>query len=207
MVGRHIQQSVHPRVCGEQKLTRRQTDVLRGSSPRVRGTVKPPIVFPPLTRFIPACAGNRGEYRREPDTRTVHPRVCGEQDLRSAGRRHKNGSSPRVRGTEGRPSSSTAAGRFIPACAGNSLDPGAMAMATAVHPRVCGEQDKGNIVAERAYGSSPRVRGTASPLQHHEATRRFIPACAGNRSDCGLRRQRRPVHPRVCGEQIKLCAT
>ena len=73
-------------------------------------------------------------------------------------------------------------GRFIPACAGNSLRSDRSHSCVPVHPRVCGEQvfDLGDLLAH--LGSSPRVRGTVG-LGHHVAfDLRFIPACAGNRT-------------------------
>ena len=51
--------SVHPRVCGEQSA---DTGVQRhrpGSSPRVRGTGRRRLPAARVSRFIPACAGNR----------------------------------------------------------------------------------------------------------------------------------------------------
>ena len=51
---------VHPRVCGEQRPQGRARILIRvlGSSPRVRGTDRPPTDTAPKSRFIPACAGN-----------------------------------------------------------------------------------------------------------------------------------------------------
>ena len=73
--------SVHPRVCGEQIGVQLNDVVVRGSSPRVRGTVLQNPVQILLRRFIPACAGNRPERWKWNSRRTVHPRVCGEQYL------------------------------------------------------------------------------------------------------------------------------
>ena len=70
-----------------------------------------------------------------------------------------------------------------------------------VHPRVCGEQFSAGGAIGGAYGSSPRVRGTATRRRHVQAVRRFIPACAGNRLAPTLARRAAAVHPRVCGEQ------
>ena len=71
--------TVHPRVCGEQPAADLESGLRYGSSPRVRGTA--PKVIPEIlhTRFIPACAGNRFQSKWSSLTRTVHPRVCGEQ--------------------------------------------------------------------------------------------------------------------------------
>ena len=90
------------------------------------------------------------------------------------------GSSPRVRGTAGQYLTVPGAGRFIPACAGNSLATGSGPYRKPVHPRVCGEQA---VVVARfniQNGSSPRVRGTDCLEPRAAPLYRFIPACAGN---------------------------
>ena len=53
------EETVHPRVCGEQILFVSGRPVLFGSSPRVRGTGAGAGVVVQCKRFIPACAGNR----------------------------------------------------------------------------------------------------------------------------------------------------
>ncbi len=91
------------------------------------------------------------------------------------------GSSPRARGTaRGR---RAAPGRF------------------SVHPRVRGEQCSALRPPSRNNGSSPRARGTVHPAQQDAALRRFIPACAGNRSVPLAQARPQWVHPRVRGEQ------
>ena len=54
-------------------------------------------------------------------------------------------------------------------------------------------------------GSSPRVRGTDSAHWARLRSDRFIPACAGNREPSASIAAKRPVHPRVCGEQSSGC--
>ena len=73
------QRRVHPRVCGELKMSRGLSGARAGSSPRVRGT----------------RASARGTCAKRP----VHPRVCGELRPRPAQGFPAAGSSPRVRGT------------------------------------------------------------------------------------------------------------
>ena len=133
--------TVHPRVCGELRLSLDEDYPPAGSSPRVRGTPRrstrprPPAPVHPRVcgellafrsprrdaeRFIPACAGNSVQITPSTSMSSVHPRVCGELALALGPRRNRR--------------------RFIPACAGNSLAPGA--------------------VDDGGRGSSPRVRGT-----------------------------------------------
>ena len=132
-------------------------------------------------RFIPACAGNSASFTHFPASYSVHPRVCGEQSAVGPGDRLSRGSSPRVRGTVLTKKHTCGGTRFIPACAGNSLDRGRISSLLTVHPRVCGEQAPGHGGDADRGGSSPRVRGTV--------------VIFGSAIQCS------PVHPRVCGEQ------
>ena len=193
--------AVHPRVCGEQGNDLVNGLEIDGSSPRVRGTDGPRTVPACSLRFIPACAGNRRSESGTGGVVSVHPRVCGEQTICVNPTGDSDGSSPRVRGTAMDVIRSLELIRFIPACAGNRTIQRLILRATAVHPRVCGEQVF--FLSERDFvvGSSPRVRGTGINADHGRCVSRFIPACAGNRCRYQLNHHTRPVHPRVCGEQ------
>ena len=57
------------------------------------------------------------------------------------------------------------------------------------------------VVWRPLSGSSPRVRGTASPGRRRISGSRFIPARAGNRLWLWLASIGYSVHPRACGEQ------
>ena len=112
--------SVHPRVCGEQISSSAASDNLVGSSPRVRGTELEAQRAFTAERFIPACAGNSYQGPDNPAPRSVHPRVCGEQQVSEIVTTIQGGSSPRVRGTDMLTPNKLQSIRFIPACAGNS---------------------------------------------------------------------------------------
>ena len=173
--------AVHPRVCGERYSREVLHATAFGSSPRVRGTDVRIDHERPGDRFIPACAGNGLERRRNHDPGAVHPRVCGERALAELPNHDHIGSSPRVRGTavpDGRP---RRVGRFIPACAGN------------------GPGDSG--ITRGSAGSSPRVRGTDDESPVALGRSRFIPACAGNGASLWPGPRSSAVHPRVCGER------
>ena len=195
--------AVHPRVCGEQIALVRPLIKVCGSSPRVRGTVFRRWRLHCQIRFIPACAGNSTQAFRPCAGRPVHPRVCGEQSEYFAEWTDEVGSSPRVRGTESNENLLPFGSRFIPACAGNSDGPIIIAHITTVHPRVCGEQFALPILYVHAPGSSPRVRGTVASSAFASDQNRFIPACAGNSLREPILYVQLPVHPRVCGEQIR----
>ena len=128
-----------------------------------------------------------------------------------------------MRGTSRTTSIHLDLGRFIPACAGNIIDPSplpiraavhprvcgehappaAILAALAVHPRVCGEHLSRQATSKRLFGSSPRVRGTLEAVVDAQLPSRFIPACAGNIPAIRPFAFGRPVHPRVCGEHFE----
>ena len=193
--------TVHPRVCGEQKIYDNLTTSYNGSSPRVRGTGDAQVEQLLQHRFIPACAGNSPTSAASRTRSPVHPRVCGEQRRIVLRLSAESGSSPRVRGTELLPVLDVPSDRFIPACAGNSGMTDVSRTAGSVHPRVCGEQSERTCISRVGDGSSPRVRGTGADVHVAHVQRRFIPACAGNSPVVTPLMSKRTVHPRVCGEQ------
>ena len=97
---------------------------------------------------------------------------------------HSSGSSPRVRERHG----------DDPA---DNADPGSS-------PRVRGTERDVWFTGRRP-GSSPRVRGTGHRPLAGSDDGRFIPARAGNGSDCVCMVTGEPVHPRACGERRRAC--
>ena len=151
---------VHPRECGERRHRPAHHNHDRGSSPRVRGTLKVQRQHGQGWRFIPASAGNAPWKRIDiPDT-TVHPRECGERLLIHLDRLPRLGSSPRVRGTRTHRN--------------HPQNP------HTVHPRECGERRAIWSRPSAGSGSSPRVRGTHPPHDRWNIGAWFIPASAGN---------------------------
>ena len=191
---------VHPRVGGEHASLPRSSTSGGGSSPRGRGTLAGADRPRRLHRFIPAWAGNTSSAVWQPARPTVHPRVGGEHLGRHRRVVQGDGSSPRGRGTPLRARHDPLRDRFIPAWAGNTIEPAHSAPIDPVHPRVGGEH-RNRIVRERARaGSSPRGRGTRQGDGPRLAVLRFIPAWAGNTSHLRLILELSPVHPRVGGE-------
>ena len=107
-------------MCGEQPNYPPAPNPAKGSPPRVRGTVVPISYINLYTRITPACAGNSVHQDYFSGQCQDHPRVCGEQAVKSGRLLSSLGSPPRVRGTVLRLRSRLAPGRITPACAGNS---------------------------------------------------------------------------------------
>ena len=193
--------AVHPRVGGEQPLPFLRNACKLGSSPRGRGTAPPACRIVHAARFIPAWAGNSPMLVISLHPAAVHPRVGGEQSLSPAPLELVFGSSPRGRGT-GRQTCLRSCGlRFIPAWAGNRASLRLRPAHRPVHPRVGGEQAVVIGPSFGKIGSSPRGRGTVIFRKPRQLHSRFIPAWAGNRQWQARQLCRRPVHPRVGGEQ------
>ena len=109
----------HPRVCGEQEEWDAEGIDDKGSSPRVRGTVRTFCIELGTIGIIPACAGNSTTLINSGTLSRDHPRVCGEQVESEHLLKRTIGSSPRVRGTATFPCLCAYIKRIIPACAGN----------------------------------------------------------------------------------------
>ena len=178
-----------------------KSSVENGSSPRMRGTANTTARVLTIYRFIPAYAGNRFRKKMSRNQRSVHPRVCGEQNTTGAPSFGVNGSSPRMRGTVLRPFVALVSSRFIPAYAGNRIERRRRGREKPVHPRVCGEQLSVTVPSLPHFGSSPRMRGTVYRGRRGHLRARFIPAYAGNSREGTKLSGDTSVHPRVCGEQ------
>ena len=178
--------AVHPREGGERCDKVKPALAAVGSSPRGRGTPRCPAIFVTKIRFIPAWAGNAwggGGTGLQP---AVHPRVGGERCGPDGLHCGIGGSSPRGRGTRLVIRISPGWPRFIPAWAGNAPIGNRQCSRVSVHPRVGGERSMPQTYSARAAGSSPRGRGTPIPEGGKHASRRFIPAWAGNANHLGM---------------------
>ena len=180
LLQRSLRPAVHPHGCGEQAISLSEAANSIGSSPRVWGTGPWRRAAVRPGRFIPTGVGNRPDiilvYRRI----TVHPHGCGEQVKRPLMNSMKNGSSPRVWGTDSHPAMQHNLHRFIPTGVGNSLAFPTLFEPRAVHPHGCGEQEVRYLHGTSNPGSSPRVWGTGHGGPHLVRRRRFIPTGVGN---------------------------
>ena len=139
VLSRSFSSSVHPRVRGEHRESTPHQLPIAGSSPRARGTRLCRLRYKEQVRFIPACAGNTSSLWIPVTRQPVHPRVRGEHTVSGCCRLNVGGSSPRARGTPYPDEDNAPRWRFIPACAGNTLETLPAEAQAAVHPRVRGE--------------------------------------------------------------------
>ena len=193
--------TVHPRACGERAAFPSGGTRHNGSSPRVRGTRHRERRRRAARRFIPARAGNAARSEAPAARKAVHPRACGERADCTSDPFAVNGSSPRVRGTQGRGERQQRVERFIPARAGNAPTSFLRRRRSPVHPRACGERPGFMRPEGIVVGSSPRVRGTRRAPRARAPACRFIPARAGNAVLALATDDVAPVHPRACGER------
>ena len=150
---------VYPRVCGGTSLPATSPARTSGLSPRVRGNL---VVYDAAGEpwgSIPACAGEPPRFPHPTGEATVYPRVCGGTIGLPPAAHRVPGLSPRVRGNLQDFAPAPAAGRSIPACAGEPCWRWASSEIIAVYPRVCGGTLCAKISPVVADGLSPRVRG------------------------------------------------
>ena len=174
---------VYPRVCGGTASRSGEQGIYRGLSPRVRGNHGTPPTPAELWRSIPACAGEPIILRRWGRLGRVYPRVCGGTVGPVVLGTMCSGLSPRVRGNRPDAPAEDAAGRSIPACAGEPHCPLPVSGTARVYPRVCG---------------GTRDRQDAQ-VRIQEAQARSIPACAGEPKKKTWTMSEAGVYPRVCG--------
>ena len=196
--------SVHPRRCGEHGPKIPIMARPSGSSPQVRGTCVVSKRQRDLSQFIPAGAGNIMLVAMRLPGQPVHPRRCGEHHDHGADGYGLVGSSPQVRGTSTAVPTRRKLPRFIPAGAGNMTLADGESLTVTVHPRRCGEHLHGKGKQAMHDGSSPQVRGTFKRGSCDKSDGRFIPAGAGNIGASISAHSFVPVHPRRCGEHLRL---
>ena len=110
----------HPRSRGEHLQGAGRESTVIGSSPLARGTLLEPICERSPHRLIPARAGNTAWILGSGEGNSAHPRSRGEHQRILSNIAVVVGSSPLARGTRVHGRRLWAAGRLIPARAGNT---------------------------------------------------------------------------------------
>ena len=171
--------TVHPRVCGGSTARTRPRPRGWGTSPRVRGKRCLSRSRVGWLGYIPACAGEASSRSPSCGQRRVHPRVCGGSRSLIGPSCPALGTSPRVRGKLICGAVRVSPMRYIPACAGEAAGSLRPLVRTGVHPRVCGGSVNTRKLLFLTKGTSPRVRGKPLWMPGGIASKRYIPACAG----------------------------
>ena len=149
-----------PRVRGNPCQQRAMmTPMTLGLSPRVRGNLEAKAMMTPMTRSIPACAGEPRQAVPGGGATSVYPRVCGGTLLAIVSHPAGVGLSPRVRGNLLAVSYPVDVPRSIPACAGEPRSGLLLLPHEEVYPRVCGGTVHRAPRSPVDQGLSPRVRG------------------------------------------------
>ena len=172
--------TAHPRACGENLQSPLLCSCPQGSSPRVRGKLRPRRRPHRRGRLIPARAGKTSYTRQAISRQRAHPRACGE---------NADGN----RGAEGGVG-------LIPARAGKTDHGPPQHGRRAAHPRACGENVMSIPRQVGKTGSSPRVRGKPHRRWQGPHPGGLIPARAGKTKAAKVRGRSASAHPRACGE-------
>ena len=111
--------------------------------------------------------------------------------------------SPRVRGKPLLVVLNRVDRRITPARAGKTSPARWRARWRRDHPRACGENLAVMVLAVRSVGSPPRVRGKREEGIATFVGKRITPARAGKTRQHRGSADRRPDHPRACGENVQ----
>ena len=144
------------------------------------------------TNILPALHGHFG----------AHPHVCGEHTRARASLLILGGSSPRMRGTPAATVVLIASWGLIPTYAGNTEICAVLFPLRWAHPHVCGEHGYAPLRNRRAWGSSPRMRGTPPTAYPALLIFGLIPTYAGNTRAHQNHHPQGGAHPHVCGEHF-----
>ena len=190
----------HPRMRGEHICHAPASVATVGSSPHARGTLERQALEFALLGIIPACAGNTSFDSVACGQDQDHPRMRGEHLVMRYDTTKASGSSPHARGTRVVGIGVGLGLGIIPACAGNTTMTAPAAQEMRDHPRMRGEHTLVSRDDETIPGSSPHARGTPGVAEFEGFGGGIIPACAGNTTKAGPRRNLTRDHPRMRGE-------
>ena len=190
---------VYPRECGGTMTTSRHRYSASGLSPRVRGNPPFRVLRQGHLGSIPASAGEPIPAASGGSSPEVYPRECGGTAGAARAGSASTGLSPRVRGNRGLRRRLFDDSGSIPASAG---EPPATARAwsrSRVYPRECGGTQAAPAAMRLAEGLSPRVRGNLQLGQPVADGRGSIPASAGEPQLGRQAARMARVYPRECG--------
>ena len=193
-------------MCGEHQNASRLSHGPLGSSPHVRGALRPSATIGLGCGIIPACAGSTLFCHRFFGRFRDHPRMCGEHRICCQSCKISTGSSPHVRGALVQDFLQGLSTGIIPACAGSTVSWRIRRPPCRDHPRMCGEHNRGSSFGQSHKGSSPHVRGARAGRLCGVPRSGIIPACSGSTPSNTTPRATTRDHPRMCGEHTDVRA-
>ena len=170
-----------------------------GLSPRVRGSLWPPVARAVPAGSIPAGAGEPPAPPLLPVPRWVYPRGCEGAPETAGARISGKGLSPRVRGSPLEARQKLWDEGSIPAGAGEPGRERLPSFPWRVYPRGCGGAAAISEWERGVKGLSPRVRGSLLDEGRDGFTVGSIPAGAGEPVTSRGHRSGPRVYPRGCG--------
>ena len=190
---------VYPRPRGGTSAMYGKGDGFGGLSPPTRGNLPfaPPAA--PVSRSIPAHAGEPALSERKPPPRPVYPRPRGGTEQGVAFRPQREGLSPPTRGNRRLWRHVSANRGSIPAHAGEPAPDSESPPSLRVYPRPRGGTMRRDVTAVCMPGLSPPTRGNQPAPCAAAASMRSIPAHAGEPSPPTTPRASTGVYPRPRG--------
>ena len=125
-------------------------------------------------RITPAGAGKTRCLHQPAAVSTDHPRRCGENPVLHDFRAVSTGSPPQVRGKRGNRTEFATGAGITPAGAGKTLTVARSCLASADHPRRCGENSehvsrlrRDEWITPAGAGKTPRLKEIINKIQDH----------------------------------------
>ena len=171
----------------------------RGLSPPTRGNRRRLHARGESQRSIPAHAGEPRRPSGERRARGVYPRPRGGTFRNQSEKPPFGGLSPPTRGNRMDGRTRAKSSGSIPAHAGEPVDAGLMRVILPVYPRPRGGTGSVGGEALPVRGLSPPTRGNPSSSRLRIASRRSIPAHAGEPERVAFQAERYWVYPRPRG--------
>ncbi len=196
----------HPRLRGDNRSTAGPRTGPSGTPPPARGQQPAEQEHHRHVRNTPACAGTTRRFRRRGTRSAEHPRLRGDNYLRSLPSGARTGTPPPARGQPCRRSRDERLLRNTPACAGTTRSGPPALGPRSEHPRLRGD----NTLARRAYarraGTPPPARGQRGDGLVGAEPGRNTPACAGTTTGWRGPRHVLAEHPRLRGDNASSSA-
>ena len=190
----------HPRRCGENGISGRETELTQGSPPRMRGKPKEYTDKQDVAGITPADAGKTSVKGSNRNNYWDHPRGCGENFSVIPCPKYGKGSPPRMRGKPFCGIGIYSADRITPADAGKTVVFLFYTTMCRDHPRGCGENPVSEVLEPPFLGSPPRMRGKLCCYARVTRKDRITPADAGKTYRKATQASASRDHPRGCGE-------